>query len=183
MRHELFTSKNVIIMTMFGVLSSLVTLTTAFIPAPLPGLYAVIAVPIGTIFLFMAREIVGKTGAATITQFVSGILSTFLPGGPPVVFIVIPTWVIGGIVVDLLFYFTRYIHKSKATYGIAGIIYNIPGDFILYWAFITFLGFAWPLYFFLYGFIAIHAILGGIAGIFFPDIMKRIEPIITQSAR
>jgi len=179
----LFTSKNIIVMIMFGVLSSLVTLTTAFIPAPLPGLYGVIAVPVGTIFLFMAREIVGKTGAATITQFVSGILSTFLPGGPPVVFIIIPVWIMGGIVVDLIFYFTRYIHRSRVAYGFAGLIYNVPGDFVLYWAFITFLGFAWPLYFFLYGFIAVHAVLGGIAGIFFPDVMRRVEPIITQSVR
>ncbi len=175
---ELFTSKNVVVMAIFGVLSSLVTLTTAFIPAPLPGLYAVIAVPVGTIFLFIAREIVGKNGAATITQLVSGILSTFLPGGPPVLFIIIPTWVTGGIVVDLLYYFTRNIHRSRAFYGVTGLIYNIPGNFILYWTFITFLGWAWSLLFFLYGFIFIHAILGGIAGIFFKDIMRRIEPVI-----
>jgi hypothetical protein len=178
MREGLFASKNVAVMGVFGALSSIVTLTTAFVPAPLPGLYGLIAVPAGTVFLLLAREIVGKTGAATITQFVSGILSTFLPGGPPVVFIIIPTWVIGGIVIDLFFYVTRYVHKSRAIYAVAGLVYIIPGDLISYWAFIVFLGWAWPLYFFIYGFIAIHAILGGVAGIFFPDVMRRIEPII-----
>jgi hypothetical protein len=160
-------------------MSSLATLTTAFIPAPLPGLYAVIAVPAGTIFVLTAREVVGKTGAATFTQFVSGVISTFLPGGPPVVWVIVPAWVIGGIVIDLFFHVTRRkIYDSRLASGIAGLIYNIPGDFLLFWAFNMFLGWAWPLLFFLYGFVAVHVILGGLAGVFVPAILERIRPLI-----
>jgi len=174
-----FTSKNLALMSLFGCMSSVVTLTTAFIPAPLPGLYALIAIPAGTIFVLTAREIVGKTGAATFTQFVSGVISTFLPGGPPVVWIIVPTWVIGGIAIDLFFHVTRRkIHDSRLVSGIAGLVYNIPGDFLLYWAFNMFLGWAWPLLFFLYGFVAVHVILGGLAGVFVPDILNRIKPLI-----
>ena len=166
-------------MSLFGTMSSLVGLTTAFIPAPLPGLYAVIAIPVGTILLLTANDIVGKTGAATFTQFVSGIISTILPGGPPVTWIILPTWVMGGIVIDLFLYVTHQnISNSRTASGIVGFIYNIPGDLLLYWAFNTFLGWAWPFLFFLYGFIAIHAFLGGLAGILIPDILKRIKPAI-----
>jgi hypothetical protein len=178
MSERLFNSKEIALMALFGAMSSLATLTTALIPAPLPGLYGVIAVPAGTIFLLTAREIVGKTGAATFTQIVSGIVSTILPGGPPVIWIILPTWVIGGIVIDLFFYMTRQIHCSRIFYGVAGSIYNIPGDILLYWAFKISLGWAWPLLFFLYGFIAIHAILGGLAGVFTPYILDRIKPLI-----
>ena len=179
MEESFFTSKNLALMSLFGCMSSLVTLTTAFIPAPLPGLYAVIAIPAGTIFVLTAREIVGKMGAATCTQFVSGVISTFLPGGPPLVWIIVPTWVIGGIVIDLFFYVTRRkIHDSRLVSGIVGLIYNIPGDFLLYWAFNMFLGWAWPLLFFLYGFVAVHIILGGLAGVFVPYILDRIKPLI-----
>ncbi len=179
MKERFFTSKNLALMALFGAMSSLATLTTAFIPAPLPGLYGVIAVPAGTIFVLTAREIVGKTGAATFTQFISGVISTLLPGGPPVKWIIIPTWVMGGIVIDLFFHVThREIHDSRLASGIAGLIYNIPGDFLLYWAFNTFLDWTWPLLFFLYGFVAIHVLLGGLAGVFVPDILDRIKPVI-----
>ena len=181
MEERFFTSKNLALMSLFECMSSLATLTTAFIPAPLPGLYAVIAVPAGTIFVLTAREIVGKTGAATFTQFVSGVISTLLPGGPPVKWTIVPTWVIGGIVIDLFFHVTRReIRNSRLASGTVGLIYNIPGDFLLYWAFNVFLGWAWPLLFFLYGFVAIHAFLGGLAGVFVPDILDRIKPVIRQ---
>ncbi len=179
MKERFFASKNLALMALFGSMSSLATLTTAFIPAPLPGLYAAIAVPAGTIFVLTAREIVGKTGAATFTQFVSGVISTFLPGGPPVRWIIIPSWLIGGIIIDLFFHVTRKeIHDSRLPSGIVGLIYNIPGDFLLYWAFNVFLDWAWPLLFFLYGFVVIHAFLGGLAGVFVPDILRRIKPVI-----
>ncbi len=178
MSERFFNSKDIALMSLFGAMSSLATLTTALIPAPLPGFYGVIAIPAGTILLLMAREIVGKTGAATFTQFVSGIVSTILPGGPPVIWIILPTWVIGGIVVDLFYYMNRKSHGSRMFYGIAGAIYNIPGDILLYWAFKTYLGWDWPLPFFLYGFVVIHIILGGLAGVFIPYILERIKPLI-----
>jgi hypothetical protein len=179
MKERFFAPKNLALMSLFGAMSSLATLTTAFIPAPLPGLYAVLAVPTGTIFVLTARDTVGKTGAATFTQFVSGVISTLLPGGPPVRWIIVPTWVIGGIVIDLFFYVTRKeIHDSWLASGIAGLIYNIPGDFLLYWAFNMFLDWVWPLLFFLYGFVVIHAFLGGLAGVFVPYILERIEPVM-----
>ena len=178
MSQRLFGSRNIVLMAIFGCLSSLITLTTNFIPAPLPGLYGIIAVPIGTILILTVREIVGKNGAATVTQLVSGILSTFLPGGPPVKFIIIPTWVLGGIVIDLFFYATRHFRRSRIVYGIAGVIYNVPGDFLLYWGFVVFLGWTWSLPFFLYGFVVIHVVLAGIAAIFVPDIINRIKPVV-----
>ena len=179
MKERFFASKNLALMSLFGSLSSLVTLTTAFIPAPLPGLYAVIAIPVGTVLVLTAREIVGKTGAATFTQFLSGVISTLLPGGPPVKWIIIPTWLMGGIVIDFFLHVTRRDpYSSRWVSGIAGLIYNIPGDFLLYLAFNMFLAWAWPLPYFLYGFVAIHAILGGLAGLFTPNILDRIKPLV-----
>lgn len=179
MKERFFTSKDLALMSLFGALSSLVGLTTAFIPAPLPGLYGVIAIPVGTILLLTARGIVGKTGAAAFTQFVSGMISTILPGGPPVIWIILPTWVIGGMVIDLFLHITHQkISNSRVASGIAGLIYNIPGDLLLFWAFNTFLGWAWPFLFFLYGFLAIHAVLGGLAGLFVPEFLARIKSAI-----
>lgn len=178
MEERSFTTKDLTLMSIFGCISSLTTLTTLAIPAPLPGLYAVVAIPVGTILVLTARDMVGKTGAATFTQFVSGVLSTFLPGGPPVIWLILPTWVMGGIVIDLFLHVTRQeISDSRLASGIAGVIYNIPGDFLLYWAFNMFLGYAFPLLFFLFGFIAIHAFLGGLAGLFVPDTLGRIKPL------
>jgi len=122
---------------------------------PLPGLYAIIAIPVSTILTLTAVEIVRKFGAATFTQLVSGVLSTFLPGGPP------PS-------------------ESRLLTTIIGVVYNIPGDFLLYWSFITFLGWAYSLFFFLYGFMIIHMILGGLAGMFTPDIIRRIKPVLSE---
>jgi hypothetical protein len=67
-----------------------------------PGLYALIAIPVSTIIVLVATEFVGKFGAATFTQLVSGALSTFLPVGPPVVWMIIPAWCMGGIIIDIL---------------------------------------------------------------------------------
>jgi len=72
-----FSARDLALMSLLGCLSSLTTLTTNFIPAPLPGLYGVVAIPVGTILVFMARDMVGKPGAATFTKLVSGVLSTF----------------------------------------------------------------------------------------------------------
>jgi hypothetical protein len=176
MKELYFTVKDLALMSIFGCLSSLATLTTYFIPAPLPGLYAIVAIPANTIFVLTVRDIVGKTGAATFTQLVSGVLSTILPGGPPLIWLILPTWVLGGLVIDIFLHVTRQkIGNSRMASGIVGLIYNIPGDFLLYWAFNIFLTWAWPLIFFLYGFIAIHALLGGLAGAFVPDILDRIK--------
>lgn len=179
MVERLFNSKDIMVMSLFGAMSSLVGLTTAFIPAPLPGLYGVIAVPVGTLFLMASREIVGKNGAATFTQLVSGVVSTFLPGGPPLVWVIIPTWVMGGVVMDLSFCMIHRFNGSRLAYGVAGAIYNIPGDLLLYWAFNTFLFWGWPMFFFIYGFVLIHAVLGGIAGVFVPVMLNRIKPVTT----
>lgn len=178
----IFSSRDIVLMLVFGCLSSLTTLTTAFISAPLPGLYGLIAIPAGTIFLLVVREIVGKTGAATFTQFVSGLISTMLPGGPPVKWMIVPTWVTGGLVVDAIFYVAERRRNKRLIYALTGLVYNIPGDFILYWSFSVFLGWTWPLMFFLYGFVAIHAVLGSLAGLLTLGILKRIEPVIGKTA-
>jgi len=94
---------------------------------------------------------------------------------------IIPTWLVGGIVIDILFQTINHTRNPRLFYGITGAIYIIPGDFILYWSFSIFLNWTWPLIFFLYGFVAIHAILGGLAGIIVPDILKRIKPKTIQS--
>ena len=181
MRSTYFTAKDVALMTIFGCASSLTTLTTSFIPAPLPGLYAVIAIPISTILTLTVVETVRKFGAATFTQLVSGVLSTFLPGGPPVAWIIIPGWCISGLLIDLILYLAkRRPSESRVLTTVIGAVYNIPGDFLLYWSFITFLGWAYSLFFFLYGFMGIHMILGGLAGIFTPDVIKRIKPILSK---
>lgn len=175
MKKRFFNSKDLSLMSLMGALSSLVGLTTAFIPAPLPGLYAAISIPVGTILLLITREFVGKTGAATFTQFVSGAISTMLPGGPPVIFIIVPTWVLGGMVVDLFFLIRQRISNSRLAFGFAGFIYTIPGDLLLFWAFNFFLGWSWPFPFFLYGFLAIHSFLGALAGVFMPEILAKIK--------
>jgi len=79
MKNRYFSVKDVVLMAVFGCVSSLTTLTTAFIPAPLPGLYAIIAIPVSTVLILTVVEIVGKFGAATFTQLVSGAVSMTLP--------------------------------------------------------------------------------------------------------
>jgi len=181
MGNRYFSAKDIALMTIFGCASSLTTLTTSFIPAPLPGLYAVIAIPISIILTLTVVETVRKFGAATFTQLVSGVLSTFLPGGPPVAWIIIPGWCISGLLIDLILHLARKKpSESRLLTTIIGAIYNIPGDFLLYWSFVTFLGWAYSLFFFLYGFMGIHAILGALAGIFTPDVIKRIAPILGE---
>ena len=176
-----FSVKDIALMAVFGCASSLVTLTTAFIPAPLPGLYAIIAVPVGTILTLAVVEIVRKFGAATFTQLVSGVLSTFLPGGPPVAWIIIPGWCISGLLIDLIFYLAKKRpSESRLLTIIVGLVYNVPGDFLLYWSFVVFLGWEYSLFFFLYGFVIIHIILGGLAGVFTPDVIRRFKPVLSD---
>jgi len=50
-----FNSRDLTLMTLLGCLSALTTLTTNMIPAPLPGLYGAISIPLGTILVFTAR--------------------------------------------------------------------------------------------------------------------------------
>ena len=168
-------------MAVFGCASSLTTLTTAFIPAPLPGLYGIIAIPVSTILTLTVIEIVGKFGAATFTQLVSGILSTLLPGGPPVAWIIIPGWCISGLLIDSILYPTKKKpSESRLLTIIVGLVQNVPGDFLLYWSFVAFLGWDYSLFFFLYGFMIIHMVLGGLAGVFTPDVIRRIKPILSD---
>jgi len=181
LRNRHFSVKDIALITIFGCASSLTTLTTSFIPAPLPGIYAVIAIPVSTILTLTVVEKVGKFGAATFTQLISGVISTFLPGGPPVAWIIIPGWCISGLIIDSIIYIAKKRPgESRLLTTIVGAVYNIPGDFLLYWSFVTFLGWAYSLFFFLYGFMAIHMILGGIAGIFTPDIIRRIRPVLSE---
>ena len=177
-----FSVKDVALMTVLGCLSSLTTLTTAFIPAPLPGLYAVIAIPVSTILILVVAEAIGKFGAATFTQLISGVLSMFLPGGPPVVWMTIPAWCMGGIVVDaILRLANKKPTESRLITTIIGMLYNLPGDVILYWSFVAFLGWAYSPIFFIYGFLTIHIILGAIAGSFSPNIIIKIKPLFDQA--
>ncbi|RLG98049.1 hypothetical protein DRO19_04910 [Candidatus Bathyarchaeota archaeon] len=181
MEEYYFSVKDIALMTILGCVSSLTTLTTAFIPAPLPGLYAVIAIPVSTILTLIVVEVVGKFGAATFTQLVSGVISTFLPGGPPVVWMTIPAWCLGGVIIDIAFYLSgKKPSQSRLTATIAGLLYNIPGDIFLYWSFVAFLNWAFSPIFFLYGFMIIHMILGGIAGAFTPNIIIKIKPLSEQ---
>jgi len=181
MRNHHFSVKDITLMAVFGCVSSLTTLTTAFIPAPLPGLYAIIAIPVSTILTLTVVEIVRKFGAATFTQLVSGVLSTLLPGGPPVVWIIIPGWCISGLLIDSILYLTKKKpSESRLLTTIVGLVYNVPGDFLLYWSFVMFLGWEYSLFFFLYGFMIIHMILGGLAGMFTPDVIRRIKPVLSD---
>jgi hypothetical protein len=175
-----FSAKNVALMAIFGALSSLIGLTTNYIPAyGVPGLFAVIAIPASTILTLTARELVGRTGAATFTQFISGAISTFLPTGMPVPWIILPMWISGGVVIDLFYYLTRKkVSDSRLATGIVGFIYEIPADFILFWAFNIFAPWGWDLTFFLWAVLLMHSLLGGITAIFVPDIIDRISPAI-----
>ena len=181
MRRGSFSAKEIALVSIFACLSSLSTLTTAIIPAPLPGLYAVISIPVGTILILVLRTIMDKKGIATFTQFISGLISTILPGGPPVKWLIVLVWVIGGVVIDAFFQIAGHMRNSRLFYGVVGLTYIIPGDVLLYWAFSVFLNWTWPLLFFLYGFVAIHAILGGLAGLIVPDILKRVKLGIMQA--
>jgi len=181
MRNSHFSVKDITLMAVFGCASSLTTLTTAFIPAPLPGLYAIIAIPVSTILILTVVEIVRKFGAATFTQLVSGVLSTLLPGGPPVVWIIIPGWFISGLLIDSILYLAeKKPSESRLLTTIVGLVYNIPGDFLLYWSFVAFLGWEYSLFFFLYGFMIIHMILGGLAGMLTPDVIRKIRPVLND---
>jgi hypothetical protein len=166
-------------MAVFGCVSSLVTVTTAFIPAPHPGLYAIIAIPVGTLLILTIVEMVGKFGAATFTQLVSGGASMLLPGGPPVIWIIIPGWCISGLLVDPIVYLSKKKpSESRLLTTTVGLSFNVPGDFLLYWSFVAFLGWEYSLFFFLYGFLLIHMILGGTAGIFTSDVIRKIKPAL-----
>lgn len=179
MGEHYFSVRDIALMTILGCVSSIASLTTNFIPAPLPGLYALIAIPVSTILVLVATEFVGKFGTATFTQLVSGALSTFLPGGPPVVWMIIPTWCMGGIIIDILLYLTKKKpSESRSVTTTIGLLYNIPGDIALYWSFITFLGWSLSPIFFLYGFIMIHMILGAVGGAFLPSIISKIQPLL-----
>lgn len=174
MKNRHFSVKDIALMAVFGCISSLTTLTTAFIPAPLPGLYAIIAIPVSTILVLTVVERIRKFGAATFTQLVSGVLSTFLPGGPPVVWIMIPAWCISGLLIDSIMYLAKKKPSdSRLLTTIVGLVYNVPGDFLLYWSFVMFLGWVYSFFFFLYGFMIIHMLLGGLAGMFTPDILRK----------
>ena len=182
MEESHFSVRDVALISILGCISSLTTPTTMLIPAPLPGLYGAISIPVSIILTLLVVEIVGKFGAATFTQFISGVISTLLPGGPPVVWVIIPAWCLGGIVTDAAFYISKKKpSQSMLIASVAGMLFNVPGDFILYWSFITFLGWGFPPIFFLYGFLAIHMILGGIAGVLAPSIIKRIAPLSEQT--
>jgi hypothetical protein len=179
LKNRYFAVKDIALMAVFGCASSLVTVTTAFIPAPLPGLYAIVAIPIGTILILAVVEKVGKFGAATFTQLVSGAVSMILPGGPPVIWIIIPGWCISGLLVDSIVYLSKKKpSESRLLTIIVGLIYNIPGDFLLYWSFVAFLGWEYSFFFFLYGFLMVHMILGGIAGILTLDVIRKIKPVL-----
>jgi hypothetical protein len=181
MRNPHFSVKDIALMAVFGCASSLTTLTTAFIPAPLPGLYAIIAIPVGTILILTVVEIVGKFGTATFTQLVSGAVSMLLPGGPPVVWIIIPGWCISGLLIDSMLYLAKKKpSESRLLTTIVGLVYNVPGDSLLYWSFVAFLGWEYSLFFFLYGFMIIHMILGGLAGIFTPDVIRKIKAVLSD---
>jgi hypothetical protein len=181
MKNRYFSVKDVVLMAVFGCASSLTTLTTAFIPAPLPGLYAIIAIPVSTILILTVVEIVGKFGAATFTQLVSGAVSMILPGGPPVVWIIIPGWCISGLLIDSILYLSKKKpSESRLLTTTVGLVYNVPGDFLLYWSFVAFLGWEYSLVFFIYGFLIIHMILGGIAGIFTPGVIRKIKPVLNS---
>jgi len=180
MRNGHFSVKDLALMVVFGCASSLTTLTTAFIPAPLPGLYAIIAIPVSTILTLTVVEMVRKFGAATFMQLVSGALSTLLPGGPPIVWIIIPGWCISGLLIDSILYLAeKKPSESKLLTTIIGVVYNVPGDFLLYWSFVAFLGWEYSFLFFLYGFMIIHMILGGLAGMFTPDVIRKIKPVLS----
>lgn len=174
-----FSVRDLALMSILGCVSSITSLTTNFIPAPLPGLYALIAIPVGTILVLVATEFVDKFGAATFTQLVSGVLSMFLPGGPPVVWIIVPAWCMGGIVIDIILYLAKKKpSESRLVTTIIGLLYNIPGDIVLYWSFITFLGWTFTPIFFLCGFLMIHMILGAIGSVFSPSIITAIKPLL-----
>jgi hypothetical protein len=179
LKDRYFAVKDTALMAVFGCASSLVMVSTAFIPAPLPGLYAIIAIPVSTILILTVVEIVGKFGAATFTQLVSGAVSTLLPGGPPVIWIILPAWCISGLLVDTIVYLSKKKpSESRMLTTTVGLGYNVPGDFLLYWSFVAFLGWEYSLFFFLYGFLLIHMILGGIAGVFTSDVIKKIKPVL-----
>lgn len=182
MKNHYFSVRDITLITFLGRISSLTTLTTVFVPAPLPGLYGVISIPISIILTLLVVEFVGKFGAATFTQLVSGVISTFLPGGPPVVWVIVPAWCLGGIIIDIVFYISKK-KPSQSTLAstIAGLLCNIPGDFILYWSFITFLNLGFPLVFFFYGFLVIHMSLGGVAGLLAPSIIRKIVLLSEQA--
>jgi len=182
MEKRYFSVKDIALISVLGCISALTTPTTMFIPAPLPGLYGIISIPISIMLTLLAVEIVGKFGAATFTQLISAAISTLLPGGPPVVWVVVPAWCLGGIIIDVTFYlFKKRPSQSMLAAAVAGLFCNVPGDFILYWSFVTFLSWGFPLIFFLYGFLAIHMILGGMAGVFAPSVIERIAPLFGQA--
>ena len=112
MRKPLLSSKEIAFSSIFGCISALSTLTTSFIPAPLPGLYAAISIPVSTLIILVVRTIIDKMGSATFTQFVSGVVSMLLPGGPPIKWLILPSWIAGGIIIIFGLHFLKVLNIS-----------------------------------------------------------------------
>ncbi len=180
MARSFLSAKEVALISIFAGISSISTSTTLLIPAPLPGLHGVISILVSTVLLLALRTLIDKDGIATFSQFVSGLISTFLPGSPPIKWMMVPAWILGGVTVDALFRLMGAMRNSRLFYGMIGALYLLPGDVLLYWSFSVFLNWRWPLLFFLYGFIMIHALLGLISGLVVPETVEKIKLALIQ---
>ena len=128
-----FSTKDIVLMAVFGALSGVFIMTTIPLKAILPpGLPAIIFIPASTIFLLTARGLVGKFGAAAITGLIFGIVATILPGGPPL--ITLPKYILMGVIIDLfLLAVKKEVDSSKIISTITGAIsYPILAVFLYF---------------------------------------------------
>ena len=181
-----FSTRDIVLMAVFGALSGVFIMTTIPLKAILPpGLPAIIFIPASTIFLLTARALVGKFGAATITGLIFGIVATILPGGPPL--IPLPKYILMGAIIDLfLLVIKKEVDSSKIISTITGAIsYPVLAAFLYFTLILVTpekqlemmvkqIGGSYLEYIIIL-FLGLHTLLGAIGGFLSYYIIKRVK--------
>jgi len=181
-----FSTRDIVLMAVFGALSGVFIMTTIPLKAILPpGLPAIIFIPASTIFMLTARALVGKFGAATVTGFVFGLVATILPGGPPL--ITLPKYILMGVIIDLfLLLIKKEFDSSKILSIITGAVSYPFLAVFMYFTLVLIIpekqldmmvnqiGGTYIQYIILL-FLGLHTILGAIGGFFAYYVLKRVK--------
>jgi len=179
-----FTTRDLILMAVFGAIAGAFIMTTIPLkPVLPPGFPAIIFIPASTIFILTARGLIGKFGAATLTGLIFGIVAIILPGGPPL--IPLPKYILMGIIIDIfLLLIRKEVDSSRLISTITGAI-SYP-----FLAIVTYIGFMLleiklpmkilgfkvsGILFVIIIFAGLHTVLGAIGGFLAYSILKRVR--------
>ncbi|ODS39044.1 MAG: hypothetical protein A7316_00800 [Candidatus Altiarchaeales archaeon WOR_SM1_86-2] len=179
-----FTTRDLILMAVFGAMAGAFIMTTIPLkPVLPPGFPALIFIPASTIFMLAARGLVGKSGAATITGLIFGIVATILPGGPPL--IPLAKYIIMGVVIDVfLLLIRKEVDSSRLVSTITGAV-SYPFLAVVAYAGFMLLEIELPMkilgfkvsgiLFVIIIFAGLHTVLGAVGGFLAYSILKRVR--------